>query len=169
MLAEAGPHGSRFLPPPLRPPRKPPAGTRRWHREAPTQQQPNALPAGHFLLWAPVPRGHGGGTEGPHSTSSLTVCPFPALAANVNHFLVGHLRPLPAAWPCSDLGRDRTVLVLPARSLEPAVPSAEHPAKRPLDASRAPSQVAGRWGPASLCTPSCMPTSVVHSWCLLCD
>lgn len=45
-----------------------------------------------------------------HSSSSSTICPFPALAANPNHFLLCRLQPLPAAWPCADPEGQRTVL-----------------------------------------------------------
>lgn len=116
-------------------PGKPLAGNRRQCREAPTQQRQESLgqDTRHFLtVGSDLRRAQ----RGRHSNSSSTVCPFPALAANFNHFLHGPPPASAAAWPHTDPGRHRMGLVLPARSLEPAVPSSEHPAKRLLDAGR---------------------------------
>lgn len=66
-----------------------------------------------------------------HSSSSSTICPFPALAANPNHFLLGRLRPLPAAWPCTDPEGQRTILSSPALTLEAALPSTQHLPRSP--------------------------------------
>lgn len=58
----------------------------------------------HFLALGSDPGGGWEGHPGWHSNSYYTICPFPALAANFNHSLTGHLRPLPTAWPCIDPG-----------------------------------------------------------------
>lgn len=66
----------------------------------------------HFLPLGPDLRREGWGGAAPrgrhsswHSNSSSTISPFPALAANFNHFLLGPPPASAAAWPCADPGR----------------------------------------------------------------
>lgn len=128
-----------------------------WGRHPPSRAKTPALPDSG-------PRPQGGGHQGggipagiPLLLDNLSIScrgckfqPFPSRATSGLCRLPG---------PMLTLAGDRTVLVLPAPSLEPAMPSTKPPAKRALGTGGARVRAVGRGLPPHHAYPNCVLTS----------
>lgn len=128
---------SRLFQPPPR------LGTGGGAGQAPTQRGPGlpkprqqALPDSGLRSRGEAGRGPEGGIPAGIPTPTAQFVHFLPWLQISTISLMGHLRPLPAAWPCPDPGRGQEGPCPASSKFAPSHAFSQHPAERPLDASR---------------------------------